>query len=152
MQSINFRRAVVADLPTIVEMLADDPLGAERESVIAPLDRAYSRAFDAIEADPNQLLAVATIGEEIVGTLQLTVLPGLSRKGAWRGQIEAVRIASSRRGEGLGKQFFAWAIDECRSRGCRFVQLTTDSSRADAHRFYEQLGFVGSHIGYKLTL
>ena len=127
MQSIRFRRAFVADLPAIIEMLADDPLGAKRESVTAPLDAAYSRAFDAIDRDPNQLLAVATIGEEIVGTLQLAFLPGLSRKGAWRGQVEAVRIASSRRGEGLGKQFFAWAIDECRSRGCRFVQLTTDS-------------------------
>ena len=152
MQSISFRRAVAADIATIVQMLADDPFGARRESVATPLDGAYSTAFDAIDADPNQLLAVATAGEEIVGTLQLTFLPGLSRKGAWRGQIEGVRISSSRRGQGLGKQLFAWAIDECRARGCRFVQLTTDSSRTDAHRFYEQLGFVGSHIGYKLTL
>ena len=93
MQSISFRRAVAADLPEIVQMLADDPLGARRESVGDSTRWRVPRAFDAIDADPNQLLAVATIGEEIVGTLQLTFLPGLSRKGAWRGQIKGVRIS-----------------------------------------------------------
>lgn len=152
MEPITVRRAGVADLPEIIAMLADDPLGAQRESATEPLDEVYLSAFEAIDADPNQLLAVATIGEEIVATLQLTFLPGLSRRGAWRGLVEAVRVKSSRRGEGFGNQLLSWAIDECRARGCRLVQLTTDSSRKDAHRFYEQLGFVGSHIGYKLML
>jgi GNAT superfamily N-acetyltransferase len=89
---------------------------------------------------------------EVVGTLQLSFLPGIARKGAWRGQIEAVRIAASRRGGGLGQHMFEWAIGECRARGCRLVQLATDRNRPDAHRFYERLGFVASHVGYKLAL
>lgn len=152
MNSINVRPAVAADLHSIVRMLADDPLGDRRESLGSPLDRAYVDAFEAISADRNQLLAVATLGDEVVGTLQLSFIPGIARRGAWRGQIEAVRIRRSHRGAGLGEQLFAWAIGECRARGCRLVQLTTDVSRSDAHRFYERLGFVGSHVGYKLSL
>jgi len=147
-----FRRASAADLPALVQLLADDALGAGREDPRLPLDAAYAAAFKAIDSDPNQYLAVAVDGEEIVGTLQLSFIPGLARKGSWRGQIEAVRIASSRRGAGLGEQMFDWAIAECRDRGCRLVQLTTDKDRPDAHRFYERLGFAATHIGYKLTL
>lgn len=152
MQVITVRRAVVEDLPAIVQMLADDALGAQREKTGIPLAHAYVTAFEAIEADPNQLLVVASLGDRIVGTLQLSFIPGLARIGAWRGQIEAVRICGSQRGMGLGEQLLRWAIDECRARGCRLVQLTTDASRSDAHRFYERLGFVGSHVGYKLSL
>jgi GNAT superfamily N-acetyltransferase len=152
MTAVTFRRAVVADLPAIVRMLADDPLGSRRESADASLDPAYLAAFDAIAADPHQLLAVATLDDEVVGTMQLTFIPGLSRHGAWRGQVEAVRVSSAHRGAGIGEQMFAWAIDQCRARGCRLVQLTTDNDRTDAHRFYDRLGFVASHTGYKLTL
>ena len=152
MADIAFRRAVRADIPAIVAMLADDPLGAAREDASSPDAPAYRDAFGAIDADPNQLLAVMTEDGRVVGTLQLTFIPGLSRKGALRGQIEAVRIAAGRRGEGLGRRLFAWAIGECRARGCRTVQLTTDRSRADAHRFYDGLGFAASHVGYKLML
>lgn len=88
----------------------------------------------------------------MVGTLQLTFLPGLARTGAWRGQVEGVRIAAAHRGSGLGRLMFDWAIDRCRARGCSLVQLTTDRERPAAHRFYESLGFVGSHLGYKLSL
>jgi GNAT superfamily N-acetyltransferase len=149
---IEFRRAQASDLPDIVAMLADDPLGAGREDVSLPLARGYVDAFNAIDADPNQLLAVAVDGAEVIGTLQITFLAGLSHKGAWRGQIEAVRIAGHRRSGGIGRQMIEWAIGECRARGCSLVQLTTDRSRADAHRFYEDLGFTGSHLGYKKTL
>jgi GNAT superfamily N-acetyltransferase len=152
MDNIAFRRATEADVAAIVAMLADDPLGAAREDVSTPLANAYLAAFRAIDADPNQYLAVMTDGDAVIGTLQLTFIPGLSRKGALRGQIEAVRVASSRRGQGLGQRLFEWAIEQCRARGCRTVQLTTDRSRADAHRFYERLGFEASHIGYKLAL
>lgn len=152
MDNIAFRRATEADIAAIVAMLADDPLGAAREDVSTPLANAYLAAFRAIDADPNQYLAVMTDGDAVIGTLQLTFIPGLSRKGALRGQIEAVRVASSRRGQGLGQRLFEWAIEQCRARGCRTVQLTTDRSRADAHRFYERLGFEASHIGYKLAL
>ena len=146
------RRAVVKDLPSIIQMLADDPIGREREDPAVPPDPAYQAAFEAIMTDQHQLLVVATIEEEVVGTLQLTFIPGLARKGAWRGQIEAVRVSRSRRSTGLGQQLFDWAIDECRACGCALVQLTTDVDRPDAHRFYERLGFVASHIGYKLSL
>ncbi|MGI5126624.1 GNAT family N-acetyltransferase [Pseudonocardia sp. CA-107938] len=131
-------------------MLADDPLGSTREG--APL-AAYEAAFEAIDADPRQLLAVLEAADGVVvGTLQLTVIPGLSRGGALRAQIEAVRVHSAYRGRRLGSPFIRWAIDEARRRGCVLVQLTTDKSRVDAHRFYRRLGFVDSHVGMKLSL
>jgi GNAT superfamily N-acetyltransferase len=150
--ALTIRRAVLSDLLSIIKLLADDSLGAQREQVRMPLGSEYAAAFDAINADPNQLLAVAFDGLEIVGTLQLTFIPGLSRKGALRGQIEAVRVASSRRGAGLGEELINWAIQECRSRGCQIVQLTSDKHRSDAHRFYDRLGFAATHVGYKLAL
>lgn len=152
MTQISFRRAREADLPAIIALLADDELGQRREDSSYPPAESYRDAFKAIDADANQFLAVAMDEEIIVGTLQLTFIPGLSRKGAWRGQIEAVRIAASRRSGGPGRQMFEWAIAECRARGCNLVQLTTDRDRLDAHRFYEQLGFEATHIGYKQAL
>jgi GNAT superfamily N-acetyltransferase len=149
---LTFRPACETDLFEIVEMLADDPLGAAREDLGDPLPEAYQAAFSAIESDPNQLLIVAERNRAIVGTLQLSFLPGLARKGAWRGQIEAVRIARDRRGDKLGEAMLAWAIGECRARGCSLVQLTTDKARPDAHRFYDRLGFEPTHIGYKLKI
>lgn len=152
MSDVSVRRALLADLPAIIALLADDILGQQREDAGSPPNPKYVEAFLAIDADPHQLLAVATLGNEIIGTLQLSFIPGLARMGAWRGQIEGVRIAKSHRGSGLGQQMFEWAIDQCRAKGCNLVQLATDKARPDAHRFYEKLGFVGSHIGYKLTL
>lgn len=152
MKTIAFRRARGSDLPAIVGLLADDPIGRLREDPTEPLLAAYLDAFAAIEADPNQLLAVATKGDEVVGTLQISFIPGLSRKGMWRGQIEGVRIAAGHRDEGLGHRAFEWAIGECRAHGCGLVQLTTDRERPEAHRFYDQLGFTASHLGYKKTL
>ena len=152
MNDLTFRRAGAADLEDIVALLADDELGRKREDPDPPLNPRYIDAFAAIDADRNQFLAVVEQGGEIVGCLQLSFIPGLSRLGLWRGQIESVRISSARRGGGLGKRMFEWAIDECRKRRCEIVQLTTDKSRADARRFYEQLGFVASHEGMKLAL
>jgi len=152
MSAISIRRAREADVAAIVAMLADDALGQAREDASLPLAQAYLDAFAAIDSDPNQLLAVMADGDEIIGTLQITFLAGLSLRGAWRGQIEAVRVATNRRNEGLGQRLFDWAIGKCREHGCRVVQLTTNKSRADAHRFYERLGFKASHIGYKLEL
>ena len=152
MDTLAFRRARDSDLPAIIALLADDPLGREREDVSLPPIPAYEAAFEAIDADPNQLLAVVTENDRVIGTLQITFIPGLSRQGAWRGQLDAVRIAADRRGAGLGRRVFDWAIAECRSRGCRLVQLTTDRERPQAHRFYEQLGFTASHLGYKKAL
>lgn len=151
-QDLHIRRAREDDLAAIVAILADDPLGSRREDASLPVAMAYRQAFAAIAADTNQFLAVAVIGSEVVGTLQLSFLPGLSRTGMWRGQIEAVRIAAAHRSSGLGQHMFEWAIDKCREKGCGLVQLTTDKSRPDAHRFYERLGFAATHEGYKLTL
>jgi GNAT superfamily N-acetyltransferase len=137
-------------MPAIVAMLADDMLGAAREG--DPSDPAYLAAFRAIEADPNELLAVADIDGRVAGTVQIGFLPGLSRRGAWRGQIEAVRVAAPFRGRGLGEAMIRWALDQCRARGCAVAQLTTDKRRADAQRFYARLGFAASHEGMKLEL
>ncbi|GGH26158.1 acetyltransferase [Alsobacter metallidurans] len=149
---VTFRRALAADVPAIVDLLADDALGAAREKPGLPLDRRYADAFAAIDRDPNQLLAVVSDGNGIIGCLQISFIPGLSRLGLWRGQIESVRIAASHRGGGLGRRMFEWAIEQCRARGCGLVQLTSDKSRADALRFYDGLGFKASHEGLKLEL
>ena len=124
----------------------------QREQIGPPPNPNYEIAFCAIEKDPNQLLAVADQNGEVVGCLQLTFIPGLSRVGLWRGQIESVRVAASLRGSGLGRKLFEWAIETCRKRGCGLVQLTTDKSRPDALRFYQSLGFAASHEGMKLDL
>jgi GNAT superfamily N-acetyltransferase len=134
----------------IVAMLADDPLGAQRES---PDDLTpYLTALERLASDPNQHLVVAVREGRVVGTLQLTVIAGLSRRGTVRSIIEGVRIHADERGSGLGTQLIDWAIDESRRQGCQLVQLTSDNTRTDAHRFYERLGFTASHVGFKLQL
>jgi GNAT superfamily N-acetyltransferase len=144
------RRATAADVPDLVAMLADDPLGAARED---PGDlQPYLRALAAIDADPAHLLLVAEQDGAVVGTLQLTVLPGLDRRGAPRAQIEAVRVRADHRGGGLGRAMATWALEEARRRGCALAQLTSDRSRTDAHRFWAALGFTPSHVGFKLPL
>ena len=147
-----FRRATKADLPAIIALLADDKLGQGREDAADPPNPAYLAAFGAIVADANQYLAVVEEAGCVIGCLQLSFIPGLSRLGMWRGQIEGVRIAAGRRGDGLGRQMFEWAIAECRARGSGLVQLTTDKQRPEARHFYESLGFVASHEGMKLAL
>jgi len=146
------RAATVDDLPAILGLLVDDKLGKLREDLGTPTNRRYLEAFAAIERDPNQLLAVADQDGLVVGCLQLSFIPGLSRLGMWRGQIEAVRVAATQRGSGVGRAMMLWAIEQCRARGCGLVQLTTDKRRADAHRFYAGLGFEASHEGMKLAL
>lgn len=147
-----FRRATAADLPAIVGLLADDVLGSSREDGTQPPAPAYQAAFAAIDRDPNQLLVVAEVDARVAGCLQLSFIPGLAHQGAWRGQIEAVRIASHLRGSGVGRAMFEWAIEQCRGRGCAMVQLTTDKRRDDARRFYQSLGFTATHEGMKLRL
>jgi len=152
--ALDLRPAARTDVPAIVALLADDPLGVQREAVgasaadLAP----YLAAFDAVAADPAHQLVVADDGGRIAGTLQLTLIPGLARRGALRAQIEAVHVAAPDRGRGLGGAMLRWAIDEARARGAALVQLTTDKSRVDARRFYRRLGFVDSHEGMKLQL
>ena len=150
---LTLRAAREGDVPALVSLIAADQLGATRDGVRDAADlAAYAAAFAAIDADPAHILVVAEIAGEIVGTMQLSFLPGLARRGALRAQIEAVRVAESTQGSGLGTAMIGWAIDEARRRGCALVQLTTDKSRLDAHRFYQRLGFVASHEGMKLAL
>lgn len=149
---MHIRPATEADLPELVAMLIDDELGSTREDLSTPLNPRYLEAFNAIDADPNQMVLIAERDGQIAGTFQLSFLPGLSHKGSWRGQIEAVRTAAKFRGQGVGAQMMQWAIEASRERGCRMVQLTTNKTRKDAHRFYDRLGFIASHEGYKLIL
>ena len=145
------RRARREDVRSIVALLANDQLGATRDSTddLSP----YDDAFAAIDRDAAQALLVVTDDtDSVVGTMQLTVIPGLARRGALRMQIEAVRVAEEHRGDGLGAAMMTWAVDEARRKNCALVQLTSDVSRREAHRFYERLGFVASHVGYKLLL
>ncbi|CAA9221196.1 MAG: hypothetical protein AVDCRST_MAG57-586 [uncultured Blastococcus sp.] len=151
---VELRRATTDDLPAVVALLADDVLGATRETadrsgeVLEP----YRRAFDLIDADPAHLLVVADAGAELAGMLQFSVLPGLAHRGALRGQIESVHVRQDLRGRGLGAALIGWAVAEAGRRGCGLVQLTSDKARTDAHRFYGRLGFVASHEGFKLRL
>ncbi|CAL9482008.1 N-acetyltransferase family protein [Streptomyces sp. enrichment culture] len=150
MGDLEIRPATTDDVPAIVAMLADDPLGAQRES---PDDLTpYLTAMERLRADPNQHLVVAVRDERVVGTLQLTIIPGLSRRGTTRSVIEGVRIHADERGGGLGSLMMEWAIDTSRREGCHLVQLTSDNTRTDAHRFYARLGFTASHLGFKLAL
>jgi len=150
--SVIFRRAAPDDLETIVALLADDPIGRGREKPGPQLDACYREAFASIERDPNQPLVVAERGGQVIGVLQLSFIPGLTRRGMRRGQIEGVRVATGERAGGIGRALLEWAIEECRRRGCGLVQLTSDKRRSAAHRFYEALGFEATHQGYKLSL
>jgi GNAT superfamily N-acetyltransferase len=145
-----FREAVHADLPAIVALLADDVLGKARD--VAVVDDAYEQAFADIDADSRNLLVVAQQNADVVACLQITYIPGLGRHGAERALVETVRVRSDCRGQGLGAQLMTWVIERARQRGCALVQLTTDKSRVEAHRFYLRLGFIASHEGMKLTL
>ncbi|MEU0332293.1 GNAT family N-acetyltransferase [Streptomyces sp. NPDC006193] len=150
MADLEIRDATAGDLPAIVALLADDPLGAQRES---PDDLTpYAAALDRLSADPSQHVVVAVRDGRVVGTLQLSIIPGLSHKGATRALVEAVRIHSDERGSGLGSRLIEWAIDTSRRLDCKMMQLTSDKTRRDAHRFYERLGFTASHEGFKLRL
>ena len=146
---VELRRAAEADLPDLVALLADDDLGAGREATDGDLTP-YRAAFALVDGDPAHVLVAAVADGAVVGTLQLSFLPGLSRRGALRAQIEGVRVASSVRSRGVGAAMLDWAVEEARRRGCSLVQLTTDRARGDARRFYERLGFRATHEGLKL--
>ena len=150
--NIKFRQATREDLPEIVRMLADDFLGMTRERYENPLPESYYRAFEEIEADKNNELIVAEKDGVIVGTLQITFTPSISFQGGKRAGVESVRVDEKFRGQGIGKELMKWAINRAREENCVALQLTTNAERKDAHRFYENLGFKGSHLGMKLYL
>lgn len=152
-QNYQLRRALPSDLDAVVGLLADDPVRRADNPAEAGRSPAYGAAFEAIDSDPAQLLAVvADEAGNVVATMQLTVIPGLARLGATRLLVEAVRVDGRLRGKGLGSAMMGWAVAEGRRRGASLIQLTSDKSRVEAHRFYEQLGFTPSHIGFKLFI
>ena len=151
-KDLTLRDARREEVPLIVALLADDMLGSTREHVSDPLPDTYYRAFDAIAASPDNRLLVAELDGEVVGTLHITFIPGLGRRGATKMLIEEVRVIGSRRDTGIGREMIAAAIALARARGCRSVELGSHKSRTDAHRFYAKLGFVASHVGMKLAL
>ena len=148
----NFRVASSDDLPAIVRLLADDFLGQQREDLSEPLNENYIKAFREIEADPNNELIVAELDGKVIGTLQLVVTPSLSYRGSKRSIVESVRVDSSLRGKGIGREMMLWAIERAKQRGCVSMHLTSHNDRTDAHRFYESLGFSKSHTGMKKAL
>ncbi len=152
LQGVAFRQARREDLPAIVRMLADDALGSQRERYEDPLPEPYYSAFEQIEKDPNQELIVAERDGEVIGTLHLMFLPSISFQGGLRAQVESVRVDKRFQSQGIGSAMMKWAVEMAKQRGAHVVQLTTHKTRVDAHRFYERLGFKGSHLGMKLSL
>lgn len=150
--TLTFRQATMEDLPYIVDMLSDDPLGSQRERFEVPLPDSYFAAFDAINNNPLNELIVVTIEGLVIGVLQLTFIPNISYQGGWRALIEGVRVSANFRNQGIGRQLFEYAIKRAKEQGCHMVQLTMDKERTDAHRFYQSLGFIASHEGFKLHL
>ena len=150
---MNFRKATENDVAVIIEMIADDELGNKRENFKIPLPEEYLKAFDKINSDDNQeLIVVENQDIEIIGTLQLSFIQYLTYRGGIRAQIEAVRIRKDKRGIGIGKIMFEWAINRAKERKAHLVQLTTDKKRPKAIKFYEELGFTQSHEGMKMHL
>ena len=148
---MNFRKATKNDIPTIVKMIADDELGQKRENFQVPLPKEYLIAFDKINSDQNQeLIVVENENDEIIGTLQLSFIQYLTYRGGIRAQIEAVRIRKDKRGLGIGKIMFEWAINRAKERKAHLLQLTTDKKRPKAIKFYEDLGFKATHEGMKM--
>ena len=148
---MKFRKATEKDIPIIVEMIADDELGKKRENFQIPLPSEYLKAFEKINSDENQeLIIVENENSEIIGTLQLTFIQYLTYRGGIRAQIEAVRIRKDKRGLGIGKEMFQWAITRAKERNAHLLQLTTDKKRPEAIKFYEDFGFKQSHEGMKM--
>lgn len=148
---MTFRKATKKDIATIVKMIADDELGKKREHFQIPLPDEYIKAFEKINSDKNQeLIVVEDQNLEVIGTLQLTFIQYLTYRGGIRAQIEAVRIRKDKRGIGLGKTMFKWAINRAKEKNAHLLQLTTDKKRPKAIKFYESLGFKQSHEGMKM--
>ena len=150
--NLKFRQATREDLPEIVRMLSDDFLGSRRERYENPLPESYLKAFEEIQIDKNNELIVAESGGAVIACLQLTLTPSISFQGGKRATVESVRVDEKYRGQGIGRELMLYAIERAREANCISMQLTTNTERTDAHRFYENLGFKKSHLGMKLTL
>src|SRR3989338_2546214 len=149
MSNLVFRKATKLDLPLLVEMLRDDDLGKHRESTSLST---YEGAFLEIETDPDNQILVAELGGKLVAMLQLTFIRHLTFQGGLRAQIEGVRVHTNHRGKGVGKKLIEYAINLAKTKKCHLVQLTSNKTREEALKFYEKIGFSGTHIGFKMEL
>lgn len=152
MPELHYRAATRTDLPFIIHLLTIDAIGNTVDDPAAANSPAYETALAQIDADPNSEMFVAELDGQPIGCFQLTYIPGLSRRGMWRGEVENVHISPDFRSNGYGGTMIRWAIERCRERNCGLVQLTSNKARLDAHRFYVRLGFQQSHEGFKLFL
>ncbi|WP_340586587.1 GNAT family N-acetyltransferase [Erythrobacter alti] len=152
MDQLTYRDATEADLPFLDALAAEDDVGTARDPLRPDHAEQALEGLRAITADPNHRLYIVEWAGEPVGSFQLSFIPGVARRGAWRGQIESVRTRENLRGQGIGEAMMQWAMDRCKDRGCGIVQLTSDRKREAAHRFYQRLGFEPSHTGFKLKL
>jgi N-acetylglutamate synthase-like GNAT family acetyltransferase len=152
MNNLTHRKAIIADLPHLIELLLEDELGSTRESKSSELDEHYIQAFHKIDSDPNQYLMVVSNGDEIIGTCHLSLIPSLTFIGSTRMQIEAVRVAGKYRGKKIGSWMVDQAIGYAKAMDVSIIQLTTNKKRQKAKHFYEKLGFEASHEGMKLYL
>lgn len=146
---MEYRKARLDDLPVIIQLYGDDNIGSTREILAEPIDDIYIRAFEDIAKDRNNQIYVIEDQGKVIGTLQYTIITHLNRTAAKRAQIESVHIHRDYRNKGIGKKFMQFAIDLAKSDGCKIVQLTSDKTRQDAQRFYQDLGFTDSHVGMK---
>lgn len=149
---LTYRTADPDDLPFIIGLIVEDSVVVTEDRAEDAMDEDYRAALAAIDADPNEEMWIVERDGIAVGCFQLSFLPGLMRRGMWRGQIELVHVADGARNLGIGSQMMRWALDRCREKGCGMVQLTSNKKRTDAHRFYERLGFARSHEGFKYYL
>lgn len=149
---IIIKEAKICDIPSIVLLLADDVIGSKREDITLPLKQFYIDAFKEISNNPNCYLIVAKQNDNVVGTLQVSIMPGISRKGMFRAEIEGVRVNNKFRGKKIGLSLCEWAIKKAKMKKCGIIQLTSDKKRLLAHKFYENIGFESSHTGMKMFL
>ncbi len=149
---LSFRDATPADLPFIIGLIVEDSVVDTGDDPTDAMHTDYRNSLAAIDADPNQEMLIAELDGEPVGCVQLTYIPGLMRRGMWRGLVEVVHIRADRRNLGLGSKMMEEVVARCRAHGCGMIQLTSNKQRLDAHRFYERLGFNKSHEGFKLYL
>ena len=149
---LTYRDALPTDLPLIIGLIVEDSVVDSGDDPADAMHADYTRSLSAIAADPNQEMFIVEEDGRPVGCFQLSYLPGLMRRGMWRGQIEVVHVRADDRNRGLGGEMMRWAVERCRQKGCGMVQLTSNKQRLDAHRFYERLGFLRSHEGFKLYL
>ncbi len=150
--TLTYRAATEADLPFIDGLIEEDEIAATRDPASPDMAAEQLEALRAVSADPFHTLYIVEREGVPVGSFQLSFVPGVSRRGAWRGQIESVRVSAAARGLGIGEEMMRWAIERCEERRCGIVQLTSDRKREAAHRFYARLGFEPSHTGFKLKL